>query len=352
MLLYRYLTREILTTALAVTSVLVLVIVGSRFARFLSSAASGKVSLDALGMLTLYYLPYALQLILPLSFILALMLTFGRLYMESEMSAIQAAGVSQRQLLGFLFVLTLAITGVTAFGSFYLTPKSLYASAQLLEEERKKTGFEQLTPGQFAGLNQQSVYIQQMSEDKQLLERVLIAHQEDGKNYLALAKRGFQQVNPDTQSKYLVLADGWRYELPQADLTSTNIKFASYALRLSTYSPPTVKEKLAMLPTPQLLEQTSTAARLEMQWRFSLPLVPLITLLIALPLTKVNPRQGRFFALLPVIFLQFIYFGLLTATQGNIAKGNWPLYPGLIAVHASFLTLGLVLCSVRGVFSK
>lgn len=352
MILYRYLTREIFTNTLAVASVLLLVIVGSRFAKFLSNAASGKVSLEALGWLTLYYMPYALQLILPLSFILALMLSFGRWYIESEMPVIQAAGVSQRQLLKLTLVLALAIASLTAVGSFYLTPKALYASAKLMEEERQKTGFEQLAPGQFAKLGKQSVFIDSLSEDKQKLSKVLIAHQQEGKSFLALANSGFQEISPSSKSKFLVLEDGWRYQLPQEDLTSNNLKFASYALRLSTYTPPTIREQLALLPLNQLLKQNSLAASLELQWRLSLPLIPLVMLLIALPLTKVSPRQGRFLALLPVIFLQFVYFGLITASQGNIAKGNWPLWPGLWLIHAVFLSLGLGLSYLRGVFHK
>lgn len=352
MILYRYLTREILTNTLAVASILVLVIVGSRFAKFLSNAASGKVSLEALGWLTFYYLPYALQLILPLSFILALMLSFGRWYLDSEMPVIQAAGVSQRQLLKLTFVLALVIASFTATGSFYVTPKALYASAKLMEEERQKTGFEQLTPGQFANHGKQSVFVESLSNNKQKLNKVLIAHEEEGKQFVALAKQGHQEISPSTKSKFLVLEDGWRYQLPDEDLALTNLQFASYALRLNTYQPPSVREQLTLLPINQLIKHTSSAANLELQWRLSLPLIPIIMLLIALPLTKANPRQGRFLALLPVIFLQLIYFGLITATQGNIAKGNWPLYPGLWAVHLTFLLLGLALSYQRGVLTK
>ena len=89
MILHRYIAREILLTTLAVSSVLLLVIVGSRFARYLGRAASGRLSLDSLGQLTLLYMPYAAQMIIPISFVLAIMLTFGRLYMQSEMAVIQ-----------------------------------------------------------------------------------------------------------------------------------------------------------------------------------------------------------------------------------------------------------------------
>ena len=103
MILYRYIAREILISTLAVGSVLLLVIVGSRFARFLDRVASGRISLDILGYLTVFYTAYAMQLIIPLSFVLARMLTFGRLYIDSEMSVIQSSGVSQRQLMKLVF---------------------------------------------------------------------------------------------------------------------------------------------------------------------------------------------------------------------------------------------------------
>ncbi len=350
MILYRYIAREILISTLAVGSVLLLVIVGSRFARFLDRVASGRISLDILGYLTLFYTPYALQLIIPLSFVLALMLTFGRLYIDSEMSVIQSSGVSQRQLMKLVFFLALGVASLTAFSSLYLTPKAKFSSELLLQEQQEKTGFEAITPGQFTKLNKQMVFVSQLNEEKTALGRVLIVQAEEGVTTLALAERGYQQVSEGSLSRFLVLEDGWRYELPTDDLTSNFLEFERYALRVGVYTPPSVQEQVAMLPLNKLWADKSLPAQVELQWRLGLPALVIIMVFIALPLTKVNPRQGRFMAILPVLLLELIFLGALMSLQGIINKGQWPIWPGMWLVHAVFLALGLLLCWRRGVF--
>lgn len=352
LILYRYIAREILTSTLAVGSVLLLVIVGSRFARFLDRVASGRISLDILGYLTLFYTPYALQIIIPLSFVLAIMLTFGRLYMESEMSVIQSSGVSQRQLIKLVLVLAVGVAGLTAFSSLYLTPKAKFASELLMQEQQEKTGFESIAPGQFTKLNKQTVFVSQLNDDKSLLGRVLIVQSEKDTTTLALAERGYQQMNDESRSRFLILEDGWRYELPQVDLTSNFLEFDRYALRVGVYSPPSIQEQVAMLPINRLIADKSLLAQVELQWRLGLPALVLVMVFIALPLTKVNPRQGRFMAILPVLLLELIFLGALMSLQGVINKGQWPIWPGMWLVHAGFLLLGLLLCWRRGVFQK
>jgi lipopolysaccharide export system permease protein len=352
LILHRYIAREILLTTLAVSSVLLLVIVGSRFARYLGRAASGRLSLDSLGQLTLLYMPYAAQMIIPISFVLAIMLTFGRLYMQSEMAVIQSSGVSQRRLLKLVMVLAAGVAGITGFASLYVTPLTQQMSELVIQEQQQRTGFESITPGQFVELGDQAVYAQVVSEDQQTLQRVFIAQGAEGRDELALATRGFQQIADETQSRFLILEEGHRYELPEDDLAMTDLQFERYALRIGVHQPPTLEEEVETLFLNELLARNVKAASVEIQWRFGLPLMVIIMVLLALPLTKVNPRQGRFMTILPVLFLQMVFLTSLMSLQDTINKGQWPLYPGLWAVHLVFLAGGLLLCWRRGVFVK
>lgn len=68
MILFRYLTREVLLTMSAVAGILLLVIMGSRFIRYFSDAAEGDFPVTILGSLMVFHLPGFMELILPLSF--------------------------------------------------------------------------------------------------------------------------------------------------------------------------------------------------------------------------------------------------------------------------------------------
>lgn len=353
MILYRYISREILTTTLAVSSVLLLIILGSRFARYLGRAASGKLSLDSLGQLTLLYMPYAAQMLLPLSFVLAVMLTFGRLYMENEMAVIQSAGISQRRLLLLVLFLSLGIAGLTAFSSLYLTPWTQELSQKVIQKQQERTGFESISAGQFMTLGEQVVHAQGLSDDQQSLTQVFILKRTNQGEELLFASRGFQQLAEATRSRFLILENGLRYELPRADnLTSSELTFERYALRLATQRPLRLSEEVEALPLTALLKRKDKAAQVELQWRLGLPAMLVIMVLVAFPLTRIKPRQGRFMAILPVLFLQMVFLTSLMSLQDTINKDQWPLYPGLWAVHLIFLGLGLTLCWRRGVLGR
>jgi lipopolysaccharide export system permease protein len=65
--------------------------------------------------------------------------------------------------------------------------------------------------------------------------------------------------------------------------------------------------------------------------------------LMAQPLSRVNPRQGRFGKLLPAVFLYVAYLSLLLAVVDAIGSGTWSIMLGVWPVHGLFLGLGLLM---------
>ena len=101
---------------------------------------------------------------------------------------------------------------------------------------------------------------------------------------------------------------------------------------------------------PQVLEVPGISGTkiAEGQWRLAtLLLVPILTL-IAVPLSRVAPRQGRYSRLVPAALLYALYFVLLQFGRDAIAGGDWPPALGLWWVHALFLLAGLY---ANGLFS-
>ena len=93
--------------------------------------------------------------------------------------------------------------------------------------------------------------------------------------------------------------------------------------------------------TLELLDNDSDRARAQLQWLLSLPLMVFILTLLAMPLSRVNPRQGRFAKLLPAIFLHVCYLSLLLAALDAIGRGTLPAVIGMWPIHLLFLLLGL-----------
>ena len=86
MIIFRYIARDLLGTTAAVCAVLMLVIISGRFVKYLAEAAAGLLDANILFAVIGYRLPGFLELILPLAFFLGILLVYGRLYVDSEMT--------------------------------------------------------------------------------------------------------------------------------------------------------------------------------------------------------------------------------------------------------------------------
>ena len=346
-IIFRYLGRQVLTTMLAVALVLLLVFMSGRFLQYLAAAARGEFAAGVLFVIMGYRLPEFLELILPLSFFLAILLTYGRMYQESEMTVLTACGVSERQVLFLTLGPAVLVTVVVASMSLWLTPAGIQQVDRIFTEQASKTGFEMLAPGRFQsiGSDDRVVYTEALSQNKQELENVFIAQgsESSGRMTLMMADRGTQVIDKQVEGRFLVLHQGARFEGRPGHADFDVTTFESYGTRIETPQDARPRQSEEAVTTLQLLKSEKAEQRAMLHWRVGLPvLVPVITLL-AVPLSRVNPRQGRFFHLLPAMIIYISYLGLLIVGRDAIASASIPEWLGLWWVHGSYLLLALVL---------
>lgn len=346
MIIYRYLSRQLLASTLAVTTVLVFILVSGRFIKYLSEAAAGKIAKEVLLALMLFRLPGFLEMILPLGLFLAILLAYGRLYLENEMTVLAACGYGPRELFKHTALPTIGMATAVGLMSLWLSPWGAQHAKQLISDQRARSSFETLTPGRFHSTRdrRQVTYAERLSEDGKRMENI-ITIQEGAAGYtVVVAESGWRTVDPGTGVQYLMLEQGHQYRgIPgRADLTV--VEFEGYQLKISDPDVSRAKQEIRMLSTPALMGHSSANAWAELQWRVSLPLLVPILVAIALPLSRVNPRQGRFIKMLPGILLYLLYLTLLTSGRSALEDGeDVPAWVGLWWVHAFFAGVALVL---------
>lgn len=349
MIIFRYLTREILLTMAAVAGVLLLVIMGSRFIRYFTTAAEGEIPVSILGTLMLFHLPGFLELILPLAFFLGILLAYGQLYLNSEITVLVACGTSPNRLLQVSLVPAALVALLVGLCSLWLTPAGALHNAVLLEEQRSQLDFSALAPGRFQDFGGgRTAYTEGLTDGQTRMENVFISERQrrrDGtpESVVTRAASGYQTVDPDTGSRFLVLADGERYSVDPGRSEAERLEFDTYAVRLSQADEMRELDAPEYASTAALLADDSLRARAQLQWRLGLPPMVFILTLLAMPLSRVNPRQGRFAKLLPAIFLHVAYLSLLLAALDAIGRGALPAAVGMWPIHAAFLVLGLAM---------
>jgi len=352
LIVFRYLSREVLLTFSAVSAVLLVIIMSGRFIKYLAQAAQGVLDPSVLLMIMAYRIPGFLQLILPLGLFLGVLLAYGRLYLESEMTVLTATGMSEQRLLSYTLAPALLVALICAWLSFFLTPQGVQNVAQILNEQDALTEFDTLVPGRFQSMRGGSrvTYTQELSSGRDELQGIFISEKdenrkakgEDSAITVLVAKTGRQELQADG-SRYLILEDGYRYDGTPGEADYRVIQYDTYGVLLPK---PMVDVKVGARETMSstaLIGHPDVKMQSELQWRLSFPLLVLVVTLIAVPLSRVNPRQGRFLKLLPAILLYMAYLSLLVAARGALDKGTLPISVGLWPVHILFLLIGVLL---------
>lgn len=350
-IVFRYLSREVLTTLTAVSGVLLLIIMSGRFIKYLAQAAQGVLDPGVLLLIMGFRLPGFLQLILPLGLFLGILLAYGRLYLESEMTVLSATGMSQRRLLAYSLAPAALVAALVGWLSLGLAPQGIAEVDRILNQQDSLTEFDTLVPGRFQTLRGGSrvTYTRELSADRSELGGVFISEtnvsrqtgKESGLSVL-VAESGRQEIQPDG-SRYLILENGYRYDGNPGQADYRAIQYDTYGVLLPK---PEVSMELSereAMPTRELLGSDNLRHRTELHWRLSLPLLVFVVTVLAVPLAKVNPRQGRFLKLLPAILLYMTYLALLIAVRGALDKGRLPMALGLWWVHGLFLAIGLLM---------
>ncbi len=122
MIIPRYLAKQILQLTGALTFVLLAVAVLIRLLNYLSDASEGNIDPSVLLLLMSFRLPEFVQLILPLALLLAVLLAYGRMYADNEMTVLIASGVSKLRLLVYTLLSASVVVVLIAYLSLSLTP--------------------------------------------------------------------------------------------------------------------------------------------------------------------------------------------------------------------------------------
>ncbi|MFC0711463.1 LPS export ABC transporter permease LptF [Azorhizophilus paspali] len=349
MIIPRYLSRELLMTLGAVSAVLLAIIMSGRFIKYLAQAAQGLLDPGVLLQIMLYRVPSFLELILPLGLFLGILLAYGRLYLDSEMTVLAATGMSPQRLAVYTLVPAIPVAALVAWMSLGLAPQGIRLVEQLLNEQKALTEFDTLVPGRFQTMKDGSrvTYVEDLTNDRTELSRVFISEKrmsrDGGKERgiaVLVAEGGRQEIQADG-SRYLILQNGYRYDGNPGEADYRVIRYDTYGVLLAR---PVVSSEInerEAIPTSELIGSDQPRHQAELQWRLSLPLLVFVVAVLAVPLAKVNPRQGRFLKLLPAILLYMAYLATLIAVRGELDKGKIPMLIGLWWVHGVFLLIAL-----------
>ncbi|MEC9376376.1 MAG: LPS export ABC transporter permease LptF [Pseudomonadota bacterium] len=341
-ILHGYIFRETAQTWLAVTGVLLSILLTDQIARVLDDAAMSKVPEDeiiaVIGFSSIQYL----TILIPVGILLAVMLSLARMYRDSEISAMMSCGIGNKFLYRPIMFFSMILVVFSAWLSIEAGPNAQRKIQLITDKAQQKADLAVLEPGRFIsfGMENFTLYAEKIGDQGQLLN-VFLQRREANKVTVVVSEEATQRNDEMNSSKVLTFKNGTRYEGKPGSREFRVMKFREHGIPFAANESSSSAAPIEAMTVKELLELADLKATAELQWRVSTPLTLLILTLIAVPLSRSNPREGRYNNLVAAILLYIIYINLLGVARVWLEQGITASWVGLWWVHAFFLLFAI-----------
>ncbi|MCH7881724.1 MAG: LPS export ABC transporter permease LptF [Proteobacteria bacterium] len=349
----RYLALEILKSCCATVLILFIILMSNALGRVLSDIADGDVPQQALWPVLLSQSVNIFSMLLPIGFFLGIVFAFGRLYKDHEMVVMQSCGMGYRHFYRSILLVIVPVFLLSVYTSVWLNSQVQRSAKNSVDREKNSHEFEQIRAGQFnQSKNGDHVFfMKSVSDDRLELSDIIISQTNRGLMILETAKTGRHKTDEVTGDLFLVVGPGQRTEGRAGEKEYRIIDFEQHGILIEkkkNHQKQVLREKEKS--PGDLWRSGRLNDKVELQWRFAIPVVLLLLALLAVPLSYIAPRQGRYGKVGYALLVYIVYFNLLAYTRAQLEAESFPLVINFWWVHLGFLllTLGLLLKRNRG----
>jgi lipopolysaccharide export system permease protein len=283
----------------------------------------------------------ALEVLLPTTLYLSVVIALGRMHKDLEMTAIFSCGVRITRVLRPILCLSLAIALLVAGLSMYARPwaygKILWLKAQA------RIGFDltSVKAGHFFETKggTRVFFVNEIDQQLQLGEQLFVWIDRGDTLRVICAKQAYPDTEKDKDQEYLKLLDGRVYELSRRAAKDRIMKFKEARMHLRPKEMAALEYKIKAAATSHLARSDLKGDVAELQWRFSAPLSTILLALLGVPLSRTSPRQGKYAKLVAAIVIYAVYFNFVAIAKTWVEQEVIPFVPGIWWVHASLAVL-------------
>ena len=352
----RYIRRNLVTLFFAIFFIIGLVLFGNQFVLMAQESVERGIPLQELMPLVSFNMIRDVSLILSLSLFLAIILTISQLYKNSEAVVMNSMGLNDKHFIFFIQPLVILSFIIIFFLTIYAVPWANQQKNIREEETNNASEFSFITEGEFEVFKQGEIVFY-ASESKSLntigeqnMEEIFIYAFDNEKPVIVLASKATKYIDSISDSIYLRLKDGVRYQgIPSKDNINI-LNFDLYDLEIVSgelQNSVAIYTKIEGKSTLDLIKEGGRYANAELQWRLSQPITVLILSFFGIFLGKTSPRGGKGVNLLIGIIVFMLYNNGLLVAKRAIELGQINLLTGFLGVHLLVLMLLILLYQFR-----
>lgn len=330
-----------MSSASAIFLIILGIVVAQRAGNVVRQVARGILPNDAIGTILTFSLVQLMPMMLSLAVFLAVLLTLTRWHRDSEMVIWMTAGLSLRQWVSPILRFITPIVLIISLFSLLIAPWANEKADGYREQLKKRDELSSISPGTFKeSSNGERIYfIESFDKLGYEVKNIFVQSKQNGKTGIITANTG-SRYKADNGDNFLRMEHGRRYEVTPNTLEVMTTEFERYDIRVETKESAPTASSAQTRSTRSLLAGATPADQAELHWRLALPISTIVMVLLAIPLSFVDPRAGRSLNIMFAILIFIIYNNLLSIFQAWVTQGKVSVLLGLWPVHLSFILLG------------
>lgn len=341
----RMIAMELLKTLLSILLVLVTIIVSRKFLGILTKAIEVKLLLkpffSLLGLKTLS----AIAILIPPSAFMAVLSVMGRMYRDHEMSVLASAGVGSKRLFQALSWVMIPVFIFSIVMALEVMPWSERKSQELINRDTETHDIRGIKAGRFNEFSSGDIvlYAEEMDEE-QNMRKIFVQSSKNSSTSVVIADSGRLQKVPNGDN-FVILNHGKRYQGVPGEPTYTISEFDEYGVRISGPEEVADSLKREAMPSTALLMSATPKELAEFQKRIGIPLGVIALAILAVPLSRVSPRQGPYGSVFYAFIIYIVYENVQKITQGMLMSGKLPWWSAYALIYGllGLMTVALFL---------
>jgi len=366
-LIDRHLLKEMASSFVLGLGIFTFVLLMNQMIRLMGLIINKGIGVGIVLRLFLYILPFSLTVTIPMSVLLAILTTYGRLSSEGEAIALKTSGLSLYRLMVPGLLLGIVATFATLWITISVQPRSTRALATLIHRLYQTKAILALQEGVFntdyPGL---IVYVDRLEERSASLAGILIIDRRNAADQrVVIAQEGKMlgnDVGGDSRTGIQLSRGNIHMSSEDNPGRHRNLKFDAYELQVpaagrfsETFDRPKQGKEMNLAELRAQIERSrkegGKALPLEVEWnkKFALPIACLILSILGPPLGMRIKRASRGTSLALSVGLTVFYYVLLAAGESLGSRGRIDPALGLWSpnILLGLIAIGLVLAEGR-----
>jgi lipopolysaccharide export system permease protein len=327
----RYIIREIVKPTVTICTVLVFVFGCYISTRYGEDAVHGMLPGVSVLQLILLRIVIALEVLLPTTLYLSVVIALGRLYRDAELTAMFACGISMAKVIKSVLLVSLMSGLIVMCLSLFIRPWAWNQFFEIKAHAQANFDLTRMKSGTFyeVGGGERVIFAEKVNHQDNLAKRVFIQTKKEDAIQIIYTDQARQFMDEVTGTPLLAAQEGQLYEFASHDEKGLILEFEQASIHLTPKDDIQREYKVKSVATKILMDSDDLEEIAELQWRLTAPLSTILLALLAVPLSNSAPRQGKYVKA-PVAILVFaVYYNFSALTKKWVAQGAIGIVPGI-----------------------